>query len=443
LSASILVKKLAGKYEVLRELGSGAAGHVYLVKHPDLSVRYALKVLHPKTLNDPNFVEQFKREAEVLLRFTHEGCVQLRDFGRLESGEYYMATDYCEGGTLKDLLLRIGRLDPVYALHILAQLLEVLHAAHERSIVHRDIKPENIMIERDYKGRDLVKVLDFGIAKLLEMELELDEDAEQLTLGTPGYMSPEQAYGETDLDHRVDIYAAAVVGYEMIVGRPPFRGENPQEILIAHVTQQPEEFAKRLKLPQKIQDTIFKGLEKGRERRYKGAELFRKACLDAVEAVQNYRPLEEEKEELEVKTAPVQEEPAKAQPTQPEKAVGKKENILILDDEETLLSLTKHILEHDGFTTFTASNCSSIHQYLFEEDVSLLLTDVQMPDMPGWKVCKMLKDSLPELKIILFSNIDEKELAKLASESKADGWISKRTSPQEWLVKIKEVLAAS
>jgi serine/threonine protein kinase len=434
------VEKLAGKYEILRELGAGAAGHVFLVKHPDLNVRYAVKVLHSRTSNDPNFIEQFKREAEVLLRFTHDGCVQLRDFGRLPSGEYYMATDYCEGGTLKDLLIRIGRLDAEYALQILSQLLAVLHAAHERGIVHRDIKPENIMIERDFKGRDVVKVLDFGIAKLLEMELELDKEAEQLTLGTPGYMSPEQAYGETDLDHRVDIYAAAVVGYELVVGRQPFRGNAPEEVLIAHVTQEPEGFAKRLKLPEIVENVIFKGLEKGRERRYKNADLFRKACLEAIEIVKNYRPADEDE-------APEQEnvlstEVAAPGPIAPPEEIKapEREKILILDDEETLLHLTKHILDHDGFITFTASNCSSIHQYLFDHNVDLLLTDVQMPDMPGWKVCKMLKESMPELKVVLFSNIDEKDLAQLAQDSKADGWISKRTTPNQWLEKIKEIL---
>jgi serine/threonine protein kinase len=427
---------LAGKYRVVRELGRGSSGVVYLVEHGDLNVTYALKVLNNSTAKASKFIELFKREAETLLKFTHEGCVQLRDFGRLESGHYYMATDYCEGSTLKEVVQRTGRLGVAYSLTLLCQLLKVLAAAHERGIVHRDIKPENIMLEKDFKGRDVIKVLDFGIAKLLEMEQSSENGGEpdHGSLGTPSYMSPEQAYGEPNLDARIDIYSAGVVGYEMLTGHPPFLGDNVVQTLIAHITQPPDPFAEKLNIPSSVEKVIFRALEKNRDSRYATASLFSDACQRVLDEI--------EKES--VRTLPA------GRPITLESAASSiqfdhvidlpKTKILVLDDEKMLLTLMKHILEHEGYEVFTAPDCSAIHPYLFEHDVRLLITDICMPDIPGWKICRMLKESIPNLKIVLFSNLPDEELERLHQESRSDAWISKGAKPNQWLPIIRNVL---
>lgn len=419
---------IAGKYEVVRELGEGATGKVYLVQHVDIGVKYALKILN-RSLCDQRFIDRFKREAEVLSRFSHPGSVQLRDFGRTEDNAYYMAMDFCEGKTLKSLIEDKGELPIRQALNILEQLLHVLSAAHKEGIVHRDIKPENLMLLKDSEGKDVVKVLDFGIAKLREMDTNVSMTTEGASIGTPQYMSPEQASGEKDLDQRVDLYAAGVLSYEMLTGSPPFQGDNVLQTLILHLTQAPKPFAEEFGFPKPVEDLVLKALEKNRDARYQSAAEF----LDACKTVQALLTRSSQETEAVKKAKQVEEVEVKKVEKKPTK-------ILCLDDSEMILHIFKHILEEHGFEVFTANNSAAVHQYLFQEHVELLVTDVQMPDLPGTKVCKMLKRSLPDLKVLLFSNLPDRELEKLSAESSADGWISKNTKPKEWLEKIIEVL---
>ncbi|MCB0319132.1 MAG: serine/threonine protein kinase, partial [Bdellovibrionales bacterium] len=158
---------IAEKYKVIKEIGVGATGTVYLVEHVDLGIKYAVKVLNRFLSQDQSFISRFKQEAEVLTRFTHPGSIQLRDFGKTESGLYYMTMDFCEGEVLKEALKKKQRLSIKEALEICNQTLEVLDAAHKAGIVHRDIKPENIMLV-NVDDNLTIKIMDFGIAKIRE-----------------------------------------------------------------------------------------------------------------------------------------------------------------------------------------------------------------------------------------------------------------------------------
>ena len=481
---------IADKYHVLRLIGEGSYGTVYLVQHKELNVRYALKLLNSNLSKDPLFIDQFKREAETLLRFTHEGCVQVRDFGKVESsGRYYMATDYCDGGTLKDLLLRNRRIDPIYALQIISDVLNVLQVAHSRDIIHRDIKPENIMIERDYKGADVVKVLDFGISKLFEIDSRFEDGIQGFAVGTPEYMSPEQAMGDRDLDFSIDIYATGILAFELLTGSVPFNAETVVQVLLMQITKPPTPFAIKMNMPTFIEEMVFKAINKDKLQRYESAEQFRNDCLKAIDSLKQIksqtlknksdsgifqRIMVSGKEPLlpankvinEITQTTVQtsnkqftEESSqsldnldksdkvdKKQDIETEDSsdfkpeIEYKCNILCLDDDEKFLNILTYILEHEGYRVFSTTSSSAIHSYLFTHDIKLLVTDVQMPGLPGTKVCKMLKDKMPDLKIALFSNIAERELEKLAKESNADGWISKCNKPHEWLGMIKEII---
>lgn len=428
---------IAGKYEVLKELGEGASGKVYLVKHTDLDVRYALKILDRSLSEHARFIERFKREAEVLLRFSHPGSIQVRDFGKTADGLYYMAMDFCQGISLKKVLEREGAFRPARALDILNQVLAVLVAAHKVGIIHRDIKPENIMLEVDDLGREVVKILDFGIAKLKEsLDTNVSMTIEGASIGTPQYMSPEQAAGEKDLDHRVDLYAAGILTYEMLTGAVPFKGQTVLQTLLMHLTQPVEPFAERMGFPDYLEALVLKALEKNREQRYQDAVAFGDACRKAIQMMS---------QPVVVAEAPTEEIASDAveESTETEKVVTEAKEplkILCLDDSEMILHIMKHILEQAGYEVFTANNASSIHSYLFTQNVKLLISDVQMPDLPGTKVCKMLKKSISDLKIVLFSNLPDRELEKLSEESNADGWISKNTKPAEWLEKINEII---
>jgi serine/threonine protein kinase len=498
---------IAEKYVVIRKLGEGASGVVYLVSHKDLNIRLALKILKSDFSSDAGLLDLFKREAETLFRFSHEGCVQLRDFGKLNDGAYFMATDFSEGGTLRDLLQRTGRLEVQYTLHLLDKVLEVLGAAHDLGIVHRDIKPENVMIERDYRGRDKIKVLDFGVAHLLAMEVANNEDSDANfgAAGTPCYMSPEQALGEKSLDGRVDIYSVGIMGYEMLIGRLPFDHEDLLQILCQQVTQPPEPFPSGFFIPQKVEELIQKSLAKAREDRFQNAGRFRAQIAEilklyeqgvfddqtiqtgpvqiggGVDLQQVVHGLQKDArassinnlaDELSVPSGKASGSDTIVRPnivrrrnTNQDSSVDDVEpfdndelessdsdvttvqdessvaslNVMLLDDDQNLLNMMTHILTHGGMQVFAATDVGSIHTNLFMSDVQLLITDVNMPKIDGVKVCQLFKKTLPNLKILLFSNVPERELAKLTKEAGADGFISKQGSPKEWLESIQSL----
>ncbi len=427
---------IAGKYRVLQELGQGGYGAVYLVEHADLGVRLALKVLSRTLSDDERFIERFKREAEILLRFSHPGSVQLRDFGRTEDGLYYMAMDFCDGVTLSAVITENWCLTPSDALEVMEQLLSVLEAAHSFGITHRDVKPDNVMILFDSAGKKQIRLLDFGIAKLKEQALTSSKTVEGASIGTPQYMSPEQAAGERELDHRADIYSAGILFYEMLSGEVPFMGDTIIQTLLMHLTRPPRPLDLALKIPDYIEEIVVKAMAKDRKQRYQTAQ----ECLNAVKAAHARYAQENPNSQQSTATAIVVSDPATVAKCA-EVIPAAKTRILCLDDNEMILNILKHILEKEGYEVFTANDCSAIHAYLFNQNVTLLISDVNMPGLPGTRVCQMLKASLKDLKIALFSNIPERDLEKAAKECKADAWISKNASPHEWIERVKEILA--
>jgi serine/threonine protein kinase len=431
---------LAGKYEVIRRLGEGATGTVYLVKHVDLSFEYALKLLNPVLSSDERFIERFKREAAALEGFAHPNSPKLRDFGKTEDGSYYMTTDYCSGLSLKRLLEEFGAFSVVDALDVMIQILDVMTAAHKAGIIHRDIKPDNVIIEEAADGKRTVKVLDFGIAKLREhMELGASISIEGVSIGTPQYMSPEQAAGETLLDHRVDIYSAGILMYELLAGNVPFEGDTIIQTLLMHLTQPipPIENVEQ-EIPMFVQEIVLKALQKTPDDRWNTAAEFRDVCRAAVDQLRqdNYPGAPEFEHVVPEVISLSQDRIFEVS----DRGKTEKTKILCLDDNAMILDILSHILEREGFEVFTATDSSAIHNYLFQERVQLLVSDVRMPGLAGTKVCEMLKQSMKNLKVILFSNLPERELEQLSVESKADGWISKHSKPDEWIHQIKLIL---
>jgi serine/threonine-protein kinase len=429
------MQRIAGKYEVVRPLGAGGMGKVLLVRHVDLDLLYALKYLDPTIAGNPKYIEQFKREAAALQQFTHPGMTQLRDFGRSEAGEYYLAMDYCEGRPLKDILDSDGPYPVKSALKIMIQLLDVLEAAHKQGIVHRDIKPANIMVVGDDSSdTPEVKILDFGTALLRQGGDGPNGDT--TVLGTPCYMSPEQASGAPHLDSRVDIYACGIMLYELLTGSVPFEGGDVVQTLLMHITQPAPEISTLYGIPSFVEEIVSKALEKKRENRFQSAVEFAAACEDAVERHARGEHLMA----IKPSSGEVQEIGSIADSSSTE-VQPQKTKILCLDDDEMILNILKHLLEINGYEVFTALDVSAIHDILFEQGVDLLLSDVQMPGLPGTKVCRLIKKSMEDLKVVLFSNIPERDLEKYSEENGADGWISKNTRPEEWLTRIQEILS--
>jgi predicted Ser/Thr protein kinase len=220
------------QYRVERLLGRGGMGAVYLAHELALDRPVAIKVLPPDR-SDPAMRERFKREARTAARLTHSGIVPLHTFGEVK-GLLYFVMGYVDGESLAARLAREGNLDPEEARRILVEVAEALEYAHRQGVVHRDVKPDNVLIEGD-GGR--VVLADFGIARAAQAGASLTDTGH--VVGTPQYMSPEQASGRRDVDGRSDLYSLGVMGYAMLSGRPPFEGTTPAEVLVKHLTQEP------------------------------------------------------------------------------------------------------------------------------------------------------------------------------------------------------------
>jgi serine/threonine-protein kinase len=225
------------EYQIVRELGRGAMGVVYLARDLTLHRLVAIKVLRPELANSDEGRERFRREARMMARLGHPSIVPVHAFG--ESGDFvYIVMKYVHGESLAQRLQRAGRLSAEETCRILAELALALDYAHREGVVHRDLKAENVLLER---STGLPVLTDFGVAMLRSVD-PAPADA-HLAFGTPHYMSPEQVAGELDVDGRSDIYALGVLGYAMLSGRLPFDGRSFAEIAARQIAQSPAPLA--------------------------------------------------------------------------------------------------------------------------------------------------------------------------------------------------------
>jgi eukaryotic-like serine/threonine-protein kinase len=240
-AASLVGTVLAGRYRIERLLGSGGMGSVYLAEHVLMRKACAVKVLHREMMQVKEVVARFEREAVAAARIEHPNVAAATDFGQLENGSFYLVLEFIEGKSLSQLIADTRGLPEERALIITRQIADALAAAHGAGIVHRDLKPDNVMLILKEGAADFVKVLDFGIAKLKIEEPGPDHQALtrlNTVMGTPEYMSPEQARGEP-VDHRADLYTVGIILYEMLAATSPFRHEEFVVVLTKKLTEDP------------------------------------------------------------------------------------------------------------------------------------------------------------------------------------------------------------
>jgi serine/threonine-protein kinase len=255
-----------GRYEAQRVLGEGGMGKVYLARQTDLGRIVVVKVMHDHIAADPKFRDRFERETRVMARFLHPNAVTLFDASLTDPNGPCIVMEYVKGVNLESLLAKNGRLTAARVGRVVTQLCDVLQAAHDEGIIHRDLKPANLMICDPDSPRERVKVMDFGLAKLIEenSNRRVTDTNIDFAVGTPGYICPEQVRGET-MDHRGDLYSVGIMLYELMAGRLPFVGATSMDVLLAHATEAPPPFADlNLEglIPKKVEEVVRCCLEK-------------------------------------------------------------------------------------------------------------------------------------------------------------------------------------
>ena len=270
---------LAHRYRILKKLGTGATGSVYLAEHLTFGRLDAVKLLPPGNSNDPSVIPRVLRGMRNVTSIRHPNVCTIYDVSPTQDGWLFVAMEYIAGQSLKDIMESEGVLDPARAAGIAVQIAAALQAAHDQGVIHRDLKPANVMVDQDKRGNDIVKVVDFDISKAvdaLESEPQSEITRHSFVIGTPEYMSPEQLIGDP-LDGRSDVYALAVIVFRMLTGFLPIRSQTTQEIMIDRLTKPPlrlSDVAPSRTFPPGLEDLIGRGLAQQRNDRIPSAAEF-------------------------------------------------------------------------------------------------------------------------------------------------------------------------
>jgi len=276
----LLGRILNGKYRIEIEIGQGAMGTVYLGEHIGLKKKVALKILHSDLQVSDESLQRFQREGIAAGKFSHPHLIQIFDFDRSDSGSgagrlFYLAMEYVEGVNLTLFMRQRGRLPVDTAVKLARQMLSCLAEAHRHGIVHRDLKPDNLMVSEFSRGELRVKVLDFGLSKLVDRRLTSSLVTQPgRILGTPLYMAPEQVAGD-DADGRSDVYAAGLILYEMLAGERPFREKDATQLFLTRPTAEAPSLRANvpdLAVPDELEVLLARALERERAKRFQTAE---------------------------------------------------------------------------------------------------------------------------------------------------------------------------
>jgi hypothetical protein len=268
-----------GQYRLKRKLGAGGMGEVHLAEHLLLRRPCAIKLIRPDQAGDPVNLERFEREVQAMATLTHFNTVEVFDYGHADDGTFYYVMEYLPGQNLEELVARHGSLPPARAVHFLRQVCGALREAHAAGLLHRDIKPSNVLACERGGVHDVAKLLDFGLVQ----ETRLGPGEARLTLqgsiiGSPPFMSPEQAAGSSQVDARSDIYGVGGLAYYLLTGRPPFQRETAMQMLLAHAYEAvvpPREL--RPEIPADLEAIVLRCLAKDPAERYPDAQSLEQA----------------------------------------------------------------------------------------------------------------------------------------------------------------------
>ncbi len=293
---------LEERYRILYQIGEGGMGVVHAAEHIHLHKKCAIKVLHPSEANDVRMIKRFKIEAQASANIRHPNVVEVMDYGITPDDRPFFVMEYLVGESLADRLDREGALDEATAAGIAVQVLKGLAAAHRMRVVHRDLKPENIYLSKDPGEDEVVKILDFGISKIVTGTASMPPapisaphkalTQQGIVFGTPGYMAPESLFGTEPVDARADLFSMAVLLYEMVTGKQPFRGQDAQSTMLATASKEaPRPSSVTPGISRSLEKIILKGLEKDPNKRFQRADEFLVALMKVNGGPQKPAPI--------------------------------------------------------------------------------------------------------------------------------------------------------
>jgi serine/threonine protein kinase len=305
---------IRNKYEILGRIGIGGMGVVYRGRHLTFNEVCAIKIVNDAIAGDANFLQRFQTEAVVTRKLRHPNAVRVDDFDYTDDGRPFIVMELVEGKNISEILHDEGPLRVPRAVRVATQAARALGVAHKLGIVHRDIKPGNIILATDEQGQETAKVLDFGIAKLLESAGDVKPGMTMtgMMVGTPLYMSPEQFMGKKagdDIDGRTDIYSLGVVLYQMVTARLPFEGDTIYSLMMQHMegnVRPPHELVPELNIPESLSRVILKAIDKSRDKRFQTAEEF----IAGLDQAENQQATNSQAANAAAESVPAQSDPA-------------------------------------------------------------------------------------------------------------------------------------
>ena len=275
--------KRLGQYRLKEQIGEGGMGEVYLAEHVLLKRPCAIKLIRPDKAGDTRALARFELEVKSTAKLTHWNTVEIFDYGRADDGTFYYVMEYLPGMNLDQLVQMAGPLSAARVIHFLRQVCDARAEAHSQDFIHRDIKPANIFAAHRGGVYDVAKLLDFGLVKPLSEPKNATLTQEGSITGSPLFMAPEQATGDSEPDSRSDIYSLGAVAYYLLTGEPPFSGKNPIKVMLAHAKDTPLPPSQRNKsVPPDLEQVVMRCLEKDPEHRFQNPTSLQRALQDCA-----------------------------------------------------------------------------------------------------------------------------------------------------------------
>ncbi len=468
---SLVGKELDGKYSIEKLLGVGGMGAVFKARHAFIGNEVAIKVIHPEMAMDKSVTERFLREARAAAAIDHANAIRVSDFGKV-GDMLYLVMEFIYGESMKDYLERKPRLDLNETVHIMNQVAAALDIAHSLQIVHRDLKPDNIMFKAGLRGERIVKVVDFGIAKVKSAS---DNSKEALTsvgtiIGTAKYMSPEQCQASA-IDHRSDIYSLGIMVYEALTGQCPYGDANGMQVIVKHIIEAPPKpRSLNPSIPEPVEAVILKALAKQPTSRYSSAGEFTTELTTAAggycDLTQGNQttllkpsssgPINQQTQPSNNQTiaSPIQAPSAQsgnqtiASPIQAPKSFsqavhtmiasapvlpntgGKRPKALIVLEGKGIIALLKLQVQQAGFEVLIQMSSMDAVTAIPTERPDLIIVGVELSQLSGPDLCMMIKTrpamaQVAKTPVLLYSGMSEEDLSAKVKECKADGYVHK------------------